>query len=587
MGERLPIPGRGGEFTVIQRAGEREGALPARRRTRVDFFFPTDTEPGRSSSSVLRATRAGVGLARDRRGTRLVWMARSFNVAGPCIPGRHFLIPSERRLPEARSLVKQGLFFVLHAPRQSGKTTLLNTLARALNEEGRFTALVISVEHLRPVNDVSRGILSIVHGIHVDSQIRLSEAEHAPDPAPFAQEPLSALLDYLRAWSAACPKPTVLFIDEIDCLPADLLLSVLGQLRMGYAARPAPFLHSLALVGLRDVRDFRVKLRPDADSMGTSSPFNVKSDSLTLRNFTEDEVAELYLQHTADTGQVFEPGAIVEAYRCSEGQPWLVNALARQATEKEVPDRAQPITAAHIEASREVLILRRDTHLDSLVDKLHEERVRRVIEPILAGTTMTMDPFHDDLMYVRDLGLIVTRPNIRIANPIYKEAIPRSLTYIMQVNIVEEVAFYQRPDGGLHLPALLRAFQAFFAENSEAWLERFDYKEAGPHLVLMAFLQRVINGGGAIHREFAVASGRVDLLLEWKGEKYAIELKIRRGERTLFQGIEQLSRYLLRLGLEEGYLILFDRRPEVSWDDKLYERELPGASGRRIHLFGA
>jgi hypothetical protein len=321
--------------------------------------------------------------------------------------------------------------------------------------------------------------------------------------------------------------------------------------------------------------------------MGTASPFNIKSDSLTLRNFSRDEVAELYGQHTADTGQVFEPEAIDRVHEQTQGQPWLVNALARQLVEQDVPDRSNPITAAHVDAARETLILRRDTHLDSLVDKLHEERVRRVIEPIVAGTTVTMSTYNDDLMYVRDLGLIIASPNVRIANPIYAEIIPRSLSFLMQVNIVQEAAWYERPDGSLDMRALLRAFQEFFAEHSEAWLDQFDYKEAGPHLILMAFLQRVVNGGGTLHREFAVGSGRVDLLVGWKGGRHALELKVRRGERTLAQGLEQLSRYLDRLRLPAGCLVLFAQRREVSWDDKLYEKELEGAGGKRIVVFGA
>jgi RecB family endonuclease NucS len=135
--------------------------------------------------------------------------------------------------------------------------------------------------------------------------------------------------------------------------------------------------------------------------------------------------------------------------------------------------------------------------------------------------------------------------------------------------------------------ALLRAFQAFFAEHSEAWLERFDYQEAGPQLMLMAFLQRVVNGGGRLQRELAVGSGRVDLAVEWRGQRHALELKIRRGDRTLAQGVEQLSRYLDRLGLQEGYLVLFDRRKGVSWDDKLFEKDLEGQDGKRITVFGA
>jgi energy-coupling factor transporter ATP-binding protein EcfA2 len=230
-------------------------------------------------------------------------MPRFFNTAGTCVPDRHYMIPPERRLEQVRSLIEHGLFFVIHAPRQTGKTTLLHALARALNQEGRYTSLVISVENLRRTTDVREGNLSLIHHLHADSRFLLPAAEHAPDLATFGVNPHSALHDFLRAWSASCPKPLVLFLDEIDSLPEDLLLSVLSQLRMGYTGRAAaPFVHSLALVGLRDVRDYRIRLRPNSASMGTASPFNIKSDSLTLRNFSRDDVAELYGQHTADTG---------------------------------------------------------------------------------------------------------------------------------------------------------------------------------------------------------------------------------------------------------------------------------------------
>lgn len=513
-----------------------------------------------------------------------------FNTAGPCVPGVHYMLPPERRLTRARGLIEQGLYFVLHAPRQTGKTTLLHSLALSLNAGGRFTVLVISAEFLRSTTDVEEGNMALVQGISYEGRRSLPPGEQAPDPAPLGNAPHTALHNHLAAWAEACPKPLVLFIDEIDSLPGDLLLSVLGQLRMGYTARPAPFPHSIALVGLRDVRDvrdYRVRVRPDSESLGTSSPFNIKSDSLTLRNFTRDEVAELYAQHTAQTGQAFEAEAVSRAFDQTGGQPWLVNALARQITENLVAERAQPVTAVHVEAAKDALIERRDTHLDSLVDKLHDPRVRRVIEPILAGALLGPDVMNDDFVYVRDLGLITTEPAVRIANPIYQEIIPRTLTYVLQRTIDESAEWYTRPDGSLDMAALLRAFQAFFAEHSESWLGRFDYHEAGPHLVLMAFLQRVINGGGAIRRELAVASGRVDLAVEWRGRRYAIELKVRRGDRTEKQGVEQLSRYLDRLGLPEGYLVIFDRRPEPSWDQKLFEKEATGPSGEKIHIFGA
>lgn len=189
----------------------------------------------------------------------------------------------------------------------------------------------------------------------------------------------------------------------------------------------------MALVGLRDVRDYRWQVRPEVQSLGTSSPFNIKVESLTLPNFTADEVDELHGQHTADTGQPFTPEACALAFELTRGQPWLVNALARQAVEKLVLDRAIPIDAGVIQSAKEALILRRDTHLDSLIERLREPRVRRVIEPIVAGETLSPDVLDDDLRFARDLGLVVSGPQgLAIANPIYREVIPRALTEVLE-----------------------------------------------------------------------------------------------------------------------------------------------------------
>jgi len=171
------------------------------------------------------------------------------------------------------------------------------------------------------------------------------------------------------------------------------------------------------------VRDYKVA-SGSGGTLGTASPFNIKVESLTLRNFTRDEVVELYQQHTADTGQVFLPEAANRAFYWTQGQPWLVNALARQLVEKLVPDRAQPLTAAHVDEAKEILIRRQDTHLDSLAERLREPRVRRIIEPMLAGRALG-DVAEDELRFVQDLGLVRMPQGggLEIANPIYREII--------------------------------------------------------------------------------------------------------------------------------------------------------------------
>jgi hypothetical protein len=513
-------------------------------------------------------------------------MPKFFNTAGPCRPDLHYMLPPERRLSGLDELIEQQQYFVLHAPRQTGKTTTIRAFCERLNAEGKYAALYVNVESAAVAGgDVERGMKTILSALKRHAAGQLAPELRPPFPPP-EEVPEEMLVAALMAWVEQCPRPTVLFIDEIDALQDETLLSVLRQLRSGYVERPARFPQSVTLIGLRDVRDYKIRIRPESESLGTASPFNIITESLTLRNFTGEEVVELYQQHTAETGQPFAEEAVALAFDLTQGQPWLVNALACQLVKNVVPDPAMTIQAAHIEQAREILILRRDTHLDSLVDKLREERVRRIIEPILVGNLIPADVLNDDIAYVRDLGLVAPTSPLRIANPIYAEVIPRVLSAVVQDNIAEETAWYVRADGSLDLPALLRAFQSFYREHSEAWLSRFEFQEAGPHLMLMAFLQRIVNTGGTVQREFAIGSGRADVVVRWGEHVYVIELKIRTGDGTEAKGIAQLAKYLGRFVVDEGYLVLFDRRKEVGWDEKIFERTVEH-EGKRIHVFGA
>jgi hypothetical protein len=227
--------------------------------------------------------------------------------------------------------------------------------------------------------------------------------------APVAAE--GRLKEYLTAWAERCPLPVLLFLDEIDSLQGRTLLSVLHQLRSGYRSRPAHFPQSLALIGLRDVRDYS---------------FNIKIESLSLRNFSAEELSELYAQHTAETGQRFTDNAVARSFELTRGQPGLVNALARLAL-RLAPDPAETITIVHIDSAKTALILRRDTHLDPLVDRLREPRVRRVLEPIVAAEFPEGEIPEDDIEFVKDLGLVVRGSGgLEVANPVYREVIPRA-----------------------------------------------------------------------------------------------------------------------------------------------------------------
>jgi hypothetical protein len=197
----------------------------------------------------------------------------------------------------------------------------------------------------------------------------------------------------------------------------------------------------------------------------------------------------------------------------------------------------------------------------------------------------------DDFLYVRDLGLITeAKGRLGPANPIYGEVIARTLSYDTQKELLDHYDSYQVPryltkDGRIDMDFLMRDFQQFWRENSGIWVERYEYKEAAPHLIMMAFLQRVINGGGQIVREMAAGTGRLDLCLVYEDQKYPIELKLRYGEKYLEKGLEQTARYMDTYGCSEGWLVIFDRRTTVKWEEKLYFRK-ETVDGKTITVVG-
>ena len=512
------------------------------------------------------------------------------------------MLAPEARLGEIRQLIDNKAYFVIHAPRQSGKTTSAQLLAEALTAEGTYAAVLASCKPGAVAgNDVERGVGAVVGSLDRECRNQLA-AELRPEP-PEELGGLAAevrLGEYLTRWCDRCPRPVVLFLDEIDALVDDTLLSVLDQLHAGYPSRPARFPHALGLIGLRDVRDYKITRRDGLKRVGSSSPFNIKSDSLTLRNFNAQEVAELYDQHTAETGQAFAAAAKARAFELTRGQPWLTNALARQLVEKVVPDRSVAIETSDVEVAKEILIRRRDTHLDSLIDRLSENRVRKVIEPILSGRYPQDDVFDDDIQFVKDLGLAAVRLGVlEITNPIYREIIPRALTASTEAFLPVRYGTYVAEDGRLLWEDLLDGFTAFWKSNAEWMLRRQPYSEAAAQLVFMAWLHRVVNGGAevearpggvaAIDREYAVGSGRIDLLVRWplpQGgvERFAAELKVRR-ERDgdpLDEGLEQLGEYLDRLSLDAGTLVLFDQREEPPPMAERCSRREQQHGGRRI-----
>ena len=506
---------------------------------------------------------------------------RFFNTEGPVRPDDHYAIPPLERVDvdELLGLIRTERYFVVHAPRQTGKTSALIALRDLLNsgEVGDFRCVDVNVEVGQVArDDTGRGMRSILSSLASSARLLGDDFPRRVWLDILQQSgPDDALKDLLIEWCVANPTPLVLLVDEIDSLVGDTLLSVLRQLRAGYQQRPVGFPQSVVLCGVRDIRDYRIRSSA-GEVIAGGSPFNIAAKSLRMGDFTEAETRALMAQHTEETGQRFSAAAQEAVWTQTQGQPWLVNALCAGACfdNRAGRDRARAIEADDVYAAREELIVSRRTHLDQLAHKLEEERVRRVVGPILSGGEVQHDG--RDLEYVRDLGLLAPDSPPRIANPIYAEVVPRELGYVLQDSLDVQAAWYVDDDGSLNMTRLLTAFGTFFGEHSGHWLGRFsEYPEAGPQLILQAYLNRVVNGGGRIEREYGLGRGRTDLLLLWPRapgqpsdlwERFVVECKVLRdADRkslawTVERGVEQTLGYMAKCGAAEGHLVVFDRR---------------------------
>jgi hypothetical protein len=487
------------------------------------------------------------------------------------------MLPPADRLIDAQldRYISDKLYWVLHAPRQTGKTTFLQSWAREINSGDEAVACYVSIERCQRLPEPERCMPDL--GKAIQEYAIFSDL---PVPQIRTNAPNSILSDILMHFSSlVAPKSLIILFDEVDALEGGAMISFLRQLRGGFMNRGVgKFPVSIALVGMRDLKDY-ITTAKDGVPPSPLSPFNIKSDSILLGNFSQDEVKKLFTQRTEETGQQITNEALEYVWEQSQGQPWIINSLFERATMR-ILKRGDysTVTLKHIEQAREQMILARETHLDSLAVRLREPAIRAMMETLFSGSFNPELADSDAFRICTDLGLVRLEKGVpSIANPIYREALARQATFGPQTMIPEPEWQWEKPDGSLDMDALLREFQIFWRENSEMWEEKMSYTEAFPHLLLMAFLQRVLNGGGRIEREYAAGRGRMDLFFEYNSYKYVIEIKLiyekQSPETIRSKGLEQTAKYRnIKAPDCPAYLVIFDRRAETKekqWEERL------------------
>jgi hypothetical protein len=488
------------------------------------------------------------------------------------------MLPPAERLIGAQldRYLRDDLYWVLHAPRQTGKTTFLQSWMREINKGTDSIACYMSVERCQGMGDIEVAMPTMAIGIR--DQI---DRQRLPIPSLSTDVPSAMLSNIMQNFAEiVAPKELIILFDEVDVLQGETLISFLRQLREGFATRGAGrFPTSIALVGMRDLKDYITEAK-GGKAPNPGSPFNIKEDSAMIGNFSKTDVEHLFSQRTEETGQQITQEALDYVYDQSRGQPWIVNNLFKRATLRVLDEKDySTVTLSHILEAREQMIQSRETHLDALAFRLDDPRVRYIIDTMMTGKFDADLTSSEQFRVCLDLGLVTIEHGVaEIANPIYREVLARQTSFGIETMLAPNMPKFkwEKPDGTLDMDGLLREFQKFWRRNSEIWERTTKFHEVFPHLLLMAFLHRITNGSGRIEREYAAGRGRMDLAIEYGGVWNIIEIKLIHDydtpQRVTEDGLEQILEYRDKFTNDTPvYLMIFDRRDEtqkLSWDER-------------------
>ena len=510
---------------------------------------------------------------------------RTFGTQGPVNPHDNYIVTRPKETADFIERIKNGKYIVIFAPRQTGKTTFFQRAVDTLTtQEQHYFPIQLNFEEAADdtAADFYRGlyedILERIENVFEQRReipsVPLADflengnpiTDHRAMRRFFRQ--FAQLLSPDEQHSGQTPSPTqrvVLFIDEFDGIPRDVLQGFLHSLRHIYVAGKPRSPHSVGIVGVKNIRQLNYD-----DSI---SPFNIQ-DEFVVPNFTLEQICELLGQYTAEVGQPFAPEVIETLHKQTNGQPFLVNRAAQILTAELNIPKTETITMDHFSKAHTQLLEEGNTNMSHLLTNIRRDpRFESVLMRITSYERgLRFNPDDEIIAELATYGVIAksTDGMCEIVNPIYQHRILQAFKPLF--NGLEDEYFseengddfidYLTPDGVIEMGALFDNFQAFIARAGFRILQVPDTPQeyVGRHL-LYAYLDtfvRIVRGD--MFLEVQTGRGRMDLLLLHNGRKYIVETKIWEGDRSYQAGKQQLSVYLKSEGVTEGYYVVFDHR---------------------------
>jgi hypothetical protein len=514
-------------------------------------------------------------------------MEKEFNITGNCRASKHYMADVSKKINHTMRMVEKGDYFIINRPRQYGKTTTLFAIADKLRAKGDYVVFTLSFEGIGDIifdNEASfsRGFVEIME-TYANNQMPIL-AKWLKNAALEVVD-LKTLSSVITQLNLQTDKKIVVLIDEVDKSSNNqLFISFLAMLRNKFLLQEEEkTFHAIVLAGVHDIKSLKLKIRPDEEQK-LNSPWNIASEFTVDMNLQPSEIKPMLDEYAVDRGVKMDTQQIADRlFYHTSGYPFLVSKLCKMFDETYLPEKEkQEWTIDDVDIAVRQLLKESNTNFDSLIKNLenNQELYRQVYNIAIDGATMEFN-IHDSITNLGALyGIFVDKNGLKIHNRIYSELIVNYMSAKMhRIQLgkgLDYGAGYKNDDNTLNMEAVLLGFQAFM--KKEYSKKDRDFLEKNGRLVFLAFLKPILNGSGFDFKEPQISDERrLDVVITYLHEKFVAELKIWRGQKLHERGLLQLSGYLDRQNLTEGFLVIFDHSEVKNW-----KSEYMDANGKKV-----
>ncbi len=516
---------------------------------------------------------------------------KKFNTTGVCIPEKHYMADVSKKIKEIKKMVKEGKYFTINKPRQSGKTTILYLLEKNLMKDD-YVPILISFEGIgdEVFNSEKTFIKAFINLMKKDLSFK---SEH--NKLNFDQRKIdnldnfADLNNYLFEFVDKAERKIVLMIDEVDKSSNNqLFLSFLGLLRDKFikaqADRDKTF-YSVILSGVHDVKNLKLKLRDDEEHK-YNSPWNIASEFKVDFELEVDQIASMLKEYQEDRDIDLDLDYFAEKmHYYTSGHPFLVSKLAEIIAEEILAENESSWKQEYLDQAVKIILAKDLPNFDTLIKNIenNNDLEDMCINLIVDGRKITYNLDNPTIEKGELYGVFKNDGgSLKIHNRIYEQRIYNYLISKIE-NSLESDAFDFRDsfidNGQLNLKAVLERFQVFikeqYSDQDRGFLER------NGRLIFLAFLKPIINGKGFDFKEVQISQEkRLDVVITYLEQKYIVELKIWRGEEYHQRGLEQLADYLGSQNMDQGYLLSFNFN-----QNKEYKNEELEVNNKKIFAY--